>query len=131
MAEVVARQLASDIIEPASAGLSPLGQIAPLTEQVLLDNGYSIEGLNSKPLTRQAIADSNILVNISGQPLEDALRVLLLDADAAPTFDLETWDIEDPYGAHPSIYQRILVELESRVLLLASRLRLRQRAFNS
>ena len=36
--------------------------------------------------------------------------------------------VEDPYGEDPATYQRILEELESRVLLLAARLRDRRRA---
>lgn len=131
MAEAVARQLASDIIEPASAGLYPLGRLSPCTEQTLLANGYFVDGLASKPLSRTSIENTDVVVNISGQSLDDLLHDLCGSDDSSLPQKIETWKVEDPYGAHPAIYQRILEELESRVLLLASRLRTGERAVNS
>ena len=54
MAEAIARYDAADVIEPASAGLSPLGYIADLTKQTLMRNGYSVTGLTSDPLAGAA-----------------------------------------------------------------------------
>jgi protein-tyrosine-phosphatase len=130
MAEAVARQLASDIIEPASAGLFPLGRLSPSTEQTLLANGYSVDGLASKPLSRTAIENADVIVNISGQSLDDVLRDGLGFDDSLLHRKLENWYVEDPYGADPATYQRILEELESRVLQLANRLRAGERALN-
>jgi arsenate reductase (thioredoxin) len=131
MAEAVARQLASDIIEPASAGLYPFGRLAPATEAILLANGYSVEGLASKCLSLGAIENTDVLVNMSGQPLDSTLRGLGAFDDSALNQKIENWDVEDPYGAHHTTYQRILEEIESRVLLLANRLRAGERAINS
>jgi protein-tyrosine-phosphatase len=131
MAEAVARQLTSDIIEPASAGLYPLGRLSPSTEQTLLANGYSVDGIFSKPLSRTLIENTDVVINISGQSLDDLLRDLCGSDGSSLPQEIETWNVEDPYGAHPAIYQRILGELESRVLLLASRLRAAERAVNS
>lgn len=131
MAEAVARRLASDIIEPASAGLYPLGHVAPSTEQTLLANGYSVENLGSKPLSHTAIENTDVIVNISGQSLDDLLRDLCGFDDSLLRRKMENWDVEDPYGAPPATYQRILEELESRVLLLANRLRAGERAVDS
>jgi protein-tyrosine-phosphatase len=123
MAEAVARQIASDIIEPSSAGLYPLGRLSPSTEETLSANGYSVAGLASKPLSRASIENADVIVNISGQPLDD-LVLDLCEADSSSLSQkIESWNVEDPYGAARAIYQRILEELESRVLLLASRLR--------
>lgn len=130
MAEAVARQIASDIIEPSSAGLYPLGRLSPSTEETLSANGYSFAGLASKPLSRASIENADVIVNISGQPLDD-LVLDLCEADSSLLSQkIESWNVEDPYGAAPAIYQRILEELESRVLLLASRLRAAERASN-
>jgi arsenate reductase (thioredoxin) len=131
MAEAVARQLASDIIAPSSAGLYPLGRLAPATEETLLANGYSVDGLASKPLSRTAIENADVIVNISGQSLGVLLRDWCGFDDSVLQPNMETWNVEDPYGAHPATYQRILEELESRVLLLASRLRAGEPALNS
>jgi protein-tyrosine-phosphatase len=131
MAEAIARGIASDIIEPSSAGFYPLGRLAEATEQTLLASGYPVAGLSSKPLRRDALEDADLIINMSGRPLDE-----LFD-DGTPARDpllaqkVENWDVEDPYGEEPAIYQRILEDLESRVLLLANRLRAGQRAADS
>jgi protein-tyrosine-phosphatase len=118
MAEAVARHHASELIEPSSAGFCPLGRLAQLTKLTLLANGYSVEGLSSKPLSRDALDNADLVINLSGEP-----RSLVFENPAK----VEDWKVEDPYGEDPATYQRILGEIESRVLLLASRLRADQR----
>jgi len=96
MAEAVARQLASDIIEPSSAGLAPLGHIAERTIATLSANGHSAGGLFSKRLSPKAIDDADLIVNLSG-----------LAIDCLPgRVKVEEWPVEDPYGAGPATYQR-------------------------
>ena len=119
MAEAIARHEASDIIEPSSAGLYPLGRVAELAEQTLLANGYPVNGISSKPLTLESLDDADIIINLAGVPRDRIFGSLP---------NVEDWDIEDPYGQDPSTYQRILEEIESRVLSLANRLRSDQRA---
>ena len=114
MAEAIARHHAADIIEPSSAGLYPLGRVAELTEQTLLANGYPVKDISSKPLTREALEDADLVINLAGVPLDRFFGTLP---------NLEVWDVEDPYGADSATYQRILEEIESRVLSLANRLR--------
>jgi protein-tyrosine-phosphatase len=36
---------------------------------------------------------------------------------------VEDWDIADPFGGEPEVYQQILEEIAGRVRLLAARLR--------
>jgi protein-tyrosine-phosphatase len=114
MAEAIARHHAHDIIVPSSAGMTALGRITDLTAKTLLANGYSTAGLSSKPFRRDALRNFDLIVNLSGEPH---------DRDFAGTVKVENWNVEDPYGQEPAVYQRILEELESRVLLLAGRLR--------
>lgn len=114
MAEAIARQHASDIIEPSSAGLYPLGHLAELTERTLLANGYPVDALSSKPLTRDALDDADLIINLAGVPFDRIFGSLP---------NVEDWDVEDPYGEDSATYQRILEEIESRVLSLAGRLR--------
>ncbi len=131
MAEAVARQLASDVIDPSSAGLSPLGRIAESTEHTLLANGYPAEGLSSKSLRRDAMENADVIINMSGQSIDRFLGNGYPSDDPLLGQKVESWKVEDPYGEDSAAYQRILEELESRVLLLASRLRTGQRTSNS
>jgi arsenate reductase (thioredoxin) len=118
MAEAIARQHASDVIEPSSAGIYPLGRLAKTTEQTLLANGYSVAELHSKALHREILQKVDLVVNLSGESL---------DAFGDHTAKIEDWPIADPYGEDPATYQRILEELETRVLLLAASLRSHRR----
>jgi protein-tyrosine-phosphatase len=130
IAESIALQIASDILEPSSAGLYPLGRLPELTVQTLIANGYSVEGLFSKPLRRAALEASEIVINMSGAPLEELFEGNV-NEDVPLADKIETWTIEDPYGADPATYQRILKELESRIMLFAGRMRDTQRASSS
>ncbi len=131
MAEAITRQIASEIIEASSAGLYPLGHLPDATEKTLIANGYSIEGLASKPLLRADMENADLIINMSGQPLRELLENGDTTGDQTLAQKIENWHVEDPYGADPVTYQRILEELESRVLLLASRLRSLERAARS
>ena len=114
MAEAIARQTAKDVIDAESAGLAPLGHVAEMTRRVLVAQGYSAEGLASKPIAQKAWDEADLIINMSGQPREMAFR----------KFDkVEDWDVEDPYGENAEVYQRILLEIEKRVGELAERMR--------
>ena len=117
MAEAIARMDAGDAIEPASAGLYPLGEIPSHTQEALKRNGYSADGLASKRITPDAWERADLVINMSGRmrelEFEDYQKV-------------EDWDVEDPYGEAPATYQRILEEIKGRVRNLAQRLRQKQ-----
>lgn len=115
MAEAIARRSASDVIEAASAGLAPMGSVAVLTKRTLEANGCSAEGLASKGITAESWEAAALVINLSGRARE------FLFAD---WHKVEDWNVEDPYGADPVLYQRIFEEIESRVEALARRLRL-------
>ncbi len=114
MAESIARSIAADVIIPSGAGVYPLGEVPALTQQTLVKNGYPIEGLESKPILREDWQAAELVINMSGMDLER------LFADASK---VEDWDVADPYGADPALYQRIMLEIEERVRGLAERLR--------
>ena len=121
MAESVARRDASDVIEPASAGLYPLGEIVDRTEQALLANGYSVDDLYSKPITRDSVQKADVIVNLTGGPIE--YLFLSPPSHLRVSQRLENWEVADPYGEDTATYQRILEEIASRVRQLAERLR--------
>ena len=121
MAEAVARRDAGDVIEPASAGLYPLGRIAEPTIETLVANGYSVDGLSSKPILRGTVRESNLIVNLSGTPIDYLFSSV--PSNLRNGQQLENWEVADPYGEDAATYQRILEEIELRVRQLANRLR--------
>ena len=114
MAESVARRDAADVIVACSAGLTPLGFVPVLTMQTLAANGYSIEALCSTPITRAVWDAADIVVNMSGISKESTFT------DYAK---VEDWDVQDPYGTDPVLYQTIYEDIRRRVAQLAERLR--------
>ena len=68
MAEAIARQTASDVIVAASAGTMALGFVAPPTLRVLEERGINVEGLSSKPITRETRSNAEIIINMTGAP---------------------------------------------------------------
>ncbi len=114
MAEAVARQDAADVIEPSSAGLSPLGHIERMTAHTLACNGYAAKGLASKPMTEEAWRSADLVINMSGRPSELVFKDCL---------KVEDWEVPDPYGADQAMYQKILDDIVTRVNALADRLR--------
>ena len=114
MAEAIARYDAADVIEPSSAGLYPLGYLAEVTKQTLVQNGYSANGLTSDVLTKEAMEAADLIVNMTGQPGEGIFR---------GHRNVEDWLVEDPYGEDPETYQRVFEGIQRRVNQLAFSLR--------
>jgi protein-tyrosine-phosphatase len=120
MAEAVARREADDVIEPASAGLYPLGRVAEPTIEALVANGYSVARLSSKSISRESVWEADLIVNLSGAPID---HLFLSAPSNFRRQQLENWRVSDPYGEDRATYQRILEEIELRVRQLANRLR--------
>jgi protein-tyrosine-phosphatase len=118
MAEAIARQTASDVIVAASAGTMALGFVAPPTLRVLEERGMKIEGLNSKPITRETRGNAEIIINMTGSP---AKRVF--PAEESKT---EDWLVTDPYGERLEAYRDTYDEIEARMTEFAARLRARR-----
>jgi arsenate reductase (thioredoxin) len=117
MAEAIARQEAEDVMEITSAGLIPMGYVPQMTLATLTRNGYSIDGLDSKPIDGKFLAETDLVINLSGYERERAL------ASAAK---IEHWPVDDPYGEDAGIYQKILEDIRGRIRDLAERLRKEQ-----
>jgi arsenate reductase (thioredoxin) len=119
MAESIALRDAADLIDTASAGLSPLGIVQKLTLQTLQANGYPTDGLYSKPILNDAWSDADLVINMSGCPRERAFA-------RGDWQKVEDWNVEDPYGSDPAVYQRIFEDIRTRIDALAARLRERR-----
>jgi arsenate reductase (thioredoxin) len=114
MAESIARRDAADVIEACSAGLTPLGFVPVLTMQTLAANGDSIEDLCSTPITRAVWDAADMVINMSGVPK----HLAFVDYGK-----VEDWDVQDPYGNDPVLYQTIYEDIQRKVAQLADRLR--------
>ena len=114
MAESIARRDAADILEVTSAGISPLGFLPELTQKTLTGNECSIELLSSKPITRELWDAADIVINMSGLDRHRAFP---------QPQKVEDWQVQDPYGADPELYQKIYEDIRERVGKLADRLR--------
>ena len=113
MAEALARHSASDVIEAASAGLSPFGKIVEPTRKVLLERGISVDGQHSKGLREVEPDHFELIVNMTGMPG----RALF------PGAKVVDWDIADPYGEDMLMYRQICDEIEEHLGKLAAGLR--------
>lgn len=113
MAEALARHLASDVIEPSSAGISPFGRIVDTTRRVLLERGISVDGQWSKGLREVQPEQADLVVNMTGIP----------GTALFPKARVVDWDVGDPYGEDLSVYREIRDEIEERVTALAEELR--------
>ena len=114
MAEVIAKKIGVDVMEPASAGVTPLGFVPIETIDTLLRNGYTPEELESKGIHPEICDSAEVIVNMSGVPREDAFA----------NFDkVEDWIVEDPYHGDLQTYQRVFEDIETRVGALVRRLR--------
>lgn len=119
MAEAIAKHDAGDVIEPASAGLYPLGEIPLRTQEALRRNGYSADGLASKRIALEVWQHAELVINMSGR---------MREMEFEDYEKVEDWHVGDPYGEDAAIYQKILEEIRGRVNSLAQRLREKQRS---
>ena len=98
MAEALTRHECGDRWTAASAGINPLGFVAPETLEVLSEIGVSTAGLRSKGLEEFDLAEYRLIINLSGHslkgfPLETHNRLI-----HCPTLD--------PYGCGLEVYRR-------------------------
>ena len=115
MAEAWARHLASDVIEPSSAGTSALGEVARATSQVLAERGIAIDGQFSKQLQERDCAEAELIINITGA---QGSKIFAAHADK-----VEDWNVPDPYFGGLEMNRLICEAVERRVTDLAERLR--------
>jgi arsenate reductase len=99
MAEALARHRCGDRWEAASAGLNPLGFVAPKTLQVLAEMGASTEGLYSKGLEEFDLREYRLLVNLTDHSLKGHIP---------PDFVSRVLprSVADPYGGSLDMYRR-------------------------
>ena len=118
MAEAIARHTAADVMDVASAGISPLGRVAELTHAILAEKGIDSSGLESKGLRATRFLSPDLIINMSGMPGDSIFYGRVV----------EDWDVDDPYGDDLATYRRICEDIQARVKALAERLRAQDKA---
>jgi arsenate reductase (thioredoxin) len=116
MAEALARAIASDVIAPSSAGISPIGYIADQVQFVLLQRGILMTDHFCKNMRHPSISAPQLYVNLSGIPGEQLFSDL----------PFEDWEVPDPADEKIESFQRTCEDIEARVLGLADRIRIVQ-----
>jgi arsenate reductase len=99
MAEALLRHRCGDRWDAASAGLSPLGIVAPETLKVLAEIGVNPTGLHSKGLREFDLAEYRLLINLSDHPLKGCIP---------PAYPgrLIHRPVLDPYGGGLEVYRQ-------------------------
>jgi arsenate reductase len=112
MAEGFARKYGSDVMQAASAGVSPASIVQPLTKKVMEAKNINIDAQSPKSLNSVPVRSFDLIVNMSGASLP--IRV--------PNAVRE-WPIEDPIGCSEEVYETVRDQIEMRVMMLILELR--------
>jgi arsenate reductase len=99
MAEALARHFYGAVLDPVSAGISPLGFVARETIQVLAEVGADTRGLRSKGLEEIDFQDCRLIVNLTDYSLEALLP-------AAARGKVVNRQVADPYGGGLDLYRQ-------------------------
>ncbi len=99
MAEALARHRCGDRWEAASAGVNPLGFVAPMTLEVLAEMEVSLAGLHSKGLSGINLREYRLLINLSDHSLQE-----WIPPDGA--IKVRNLPVPDPFGGGLEAYRR-------------------------
>lgn len=112
MAEGFARALGSDVMTPASAGLSPAISMPPLTIKVMKERSISVAEHFPKDITFLRTIPFDLIINMSGKKLPPIYKA-----------KVEDWKVKDPMGHDEATYRATRDDIEKRVqeLVLAIR----------
>ncbi len=92
-----------------------LGMIPDLTRQVLEARDVAMDGQTSKKLLPQQVEWADLIVNMTGLPASSVFP----EAEDK----VEDWEVEDPFGQEPGVFELTCDAIEARVGDLARRLR--------
>jgi arsenate reductase len=112
MAEGFAAHYGGDVLVAESAGLVPAGVVVEDTVRSMAQKNIDISSQFSKPLRVDETSEYDLIVNMSGFSLPEAVR--------APTV---AWVVPDPIGQSSQVYAQVRDQIEALVLQLISDLR--------
>ena len=106
MAEALARHRCGDRWEAASAGINPLGFVAPETLVVLAEMGVSPAGLYSKGLNEIDLREYRLVINLSDHSLQGLIppdgAVRVRHRSGAGPLRVRSGGVPPEPGRHPS-----------------------------
>lgn len=111
-AKVLAEHHARGAVEVRSAGSEPGEALNPLVVRVLHERGLSTEGEAPSQLTRDGVAEADVVVTMG---CGETCPVL-------PGTRYEDWPLDDPKGQDLATVRRIVDEVDARVQDLLGRL---------
>lgn len=110
MAEALANHLGQGRIRAWSAGSHPLGEIVPLTFDVLKEKGISLDGHWSKGLRDVPVAEMDIVVGMGCEvvcPVPAGFKGRVIE-----------WNVPDPYGREIEFYRSVRDSIARQVAAL-------------
>ena len=118
MAESYARHQYGELMEVTSAGLYPAPIVLPETIEVMAEKGVSLEGQSPKPISAVDWKSMDLVVNMSGMPVLQAM----------PGFTGLNlmWVVRDPIRQSDKVYNKVRDRIEELVDGLAETLRTSQ-----
>jgi arsenate reductase len=115
MAEAFARAYGSDVLVPASAGLSPASRVAPDTLDAMEEKGLDLRDHFPKAIRHLGRVEFDLVINMSGNPLPDTIRC-----------EVRSWDVEDPVRFSYEEHCLVRDEIERLIMGLILELRKEQ-----
>jgi protein-tyrosine-phosphatase len=110
MAEALANHLGQGRIRAWSAGSHPLGEIVPLTFDLLKEKGISLDGHWSKGLRDVPVAEMDIVVGMGCEvvcPVPAGFKGRVIE-----------WNVPDPYGREIEFYRSVRDSIARQVAAL-------------
>ena len=111
-AQVLTRHYARGAVEVRSAGSEPGSGVNPVVAQVLAERGLPVDAHRPTLLDRDLVAASDVVVTMGC-------------GETCPVFPGKTyegWKVDDPAGQPRDTVERIVADVEERVLDLLARL---------
>ena len=115
MAEGFARTYGADVMETASAGLTPATSISPLTIKVMRERNVDMSQVWPKSIYDVTGGPFDLIINISGYPLPVEISNPVRD-----------WSVLDPISHPEKVYVEVAQQIEDLVMRLILELRQEQ-----
>ncbi len=111
-AKVLAEHHGGDRLTVRSAGSESGDSLNPIVVQVLEERGLSVEGETPKLLTYDGVQEADVVITMGC-------------GETCPVFPgkiYQDWQLDDPKGQDHATVQRIVAEIEQRVVELLDRM---------
>jgi arsenate reductase (thioredoxin) len=115
MAEGFARSYGSDVMIPASAGISPGADVALDTMRAMSEKGIDLRDHFPKSIRNLGRSEFDLVINMSGFDLPDSVGA-----------EVRSWDVPDPVFLRYSEHCEVRDAIEKLVMKLITELRREQ-----